>query len=49
MITYFRANNENDDRLKYLNSLQSWGYFKNSLTEVDPDFWEGELFEDIEE
>jgi hypothetical protein len=49
MVTYFEADNENDGRLKYLNNLQSWGYFKNSLTEVDPDFWDGELFEDIEE
>lgn len=49
MVTYFEADNENDGRLKYLNNLQSWGYFKDALTEVDPDFWDGEFFEDIEE
>jgi hypothetical protein len=46
-VTYFEAENEKEGKLKYLNNLQSWGYFKDKLTEISPDFWEGELFEKI--
>ena len=46
-VTYFEAENEKEGRLTYLNNLQSWGYFKDNLTEISDDFWEGELFEKI--
>lgn len=46
-VTYFEAENEKEGKLSYLNNLQSWGYFKDNLTEISPDFWNGELFEKI--
>lgn len=46
-VTYFEAENEKEGKLEYLNNLQSWGYFKDNLTEISPDFWDGELFEKI--
>ncbi|WP_214225511.1 hypothetical protein [Pedobacter sp. B4-66] len=49
MVTYFEAENESEGKLKYLNNLQGWGYFKDGQTEIDSDFWEGKLFEKIED
>ncbi|WP_110831009.1 hypothetical protein [Pedobacter nutrimenti] len=49
MATYFEASDENEGRLIYLNNLQGWGYFKEGTSVTDPDFWEGELFEKIED
>ncbi|NRF42016.1 hypothetical protein [Pedobacter foliorum] len=49
MVTYFEAENESEGKLEYLNNLQGWGYFKEGLTDIDSDFWEGKLFEKIED
>jgi hypothetical protein len=46
-VTYFKAQNEQEGKLKYFNNLQNWGYFDENLTTVSADFWEGTLFEKI--
>ncbi|WP_316839759.1 hypothetical protein [Pedobacter gandavensis] len=48
-VTYFEAENEDEGKLEYLNNLQKWDYFKKKLIVVDPGFWEGKLFEKIED
>jgi len=49
MVTYFDAESEKEGKLTYLNNLQDWGYFKDKLSVIDPDFWEGKLFEKVED
>lgn len=45
--TYFEAENLEQARQQYFNSLQSFNFFKNNSTEFNPQFWETKLFEKV--
>jgi hypothetical protein len=44
-VTYFQANSINEGEEQYFNNLQKWNFFKENSTELNPDFWETNLFE----
>ena len=46
-VTYFQANSINEGEEQYFNNLQQWNFFKENSTELNPDFWETNLFEKI--
>ncbi len=46
-VTYFQANSINEGQKKYFNNLQQWNFFKENSTELNPDFWETNLFEKV--
>jgi len=46
-VTYFQANSINEGQEQYFNNLQQWNYFKENSTELNPDFWETNLFEKV--
>jgi hypothetical protein len=46
-VTYFQANSINEGEEQYFNNLQKWNFFKENSTELNPDFWETNLFEKV--
>lgn len=46
-VTYFQANSINEGEEQYFNNLQQWNFFKENSTELNPDFWETNLFEKV--
>ncbi|WP_100612880.1 hypothetical protein [Confluentibacter lentus] len=46
-VTYFQANSINEGEKQYFNNLQKWNFFKENSTELNPDFWETNLFEKV--
>ncbi|AXT20772.1 hypothetical protein D7030_11620 [Flavobacteriaceae bacterium AU392] len=46
-VTYFQANSINEGQEQYFNNLQQWNFFKENSTELNPDFWETNLFEKV--
>ncbi|MEO6523932.1 MAG: hypothetical protein ABIN91_19770 [Mucilaginibacter sp.] len=45
--TYFEADNLQEARAQYFNSLQSFNFFKANSTDFNPQFWETKLFEKV--
>jgi len=45
--TYFEADNLQEAREQYFNSLQSFNFFKPNSTDFNPQFWETKLFEKV--
>lgn len=45
--TYFEAESIDDGRKMYFNNLQSWGFFLDNSTMVNPNFWETYLFDKV--
>ncbi len=43
-VTYFNSNSSEEGRKEYFNNLQGWDYFKDNSTQLNPFFWEGNLF-----
>jgi hypothetical protein len=48
-VTYFDAPTLEDGKLQYLNNLQKWDFFPKNSAESGSQFWEGKLFEKIED
>ncbi len=46
-VTYFQVNSINQGEEQYFNNLQQWNFFKENSTELNPDFWETNLFEKV--
>ncbi|NQY31331.1 MAG: hypothetical protein HRT69_17935 [Flavobacteriaceae bacterium] len=46
-VTYFQANSINEGEEQYFNNLQQWNFFNENSTELNPDFWETNLFEKV--
>ena len=46
-VTYFQANSINEGEEQYFNNLQQWNFFKENSIELNPDFWETNLFEKV--
>ena len=46
-VTYFEAKTLIDGQQKFFNNLQQWNFFKENLTEFNPDFWETKLFKKV--
>ena len=46
-VTYFEAKTLNNGQQNFFNNLQKWNFFKENLTEFNPDFWETELFKKV--
>ncbi|WP_127846818.1 hypothetical protein [Psychroflexus aestuariivivens] len=46
-VTYFQANSINEGQEQFFNNLQQWNFFKENSTELNPDFWETNLFEKV--
>lgn len=46
-VTYFQANSINEGEEQYFNNLQQWNFFKENSTELNPAFWETNLFEKV--
>jgi hypothetical protein len=45
--TYFEADNLQEAREQYFNSLQSFNFFRANTTDFNPQFWETKLFEKV--
>jgi hypothetical protein len=46
-VTYFQANSISEGEKQYFNNLQQWNFFKENSTELNPDFWETQLFKKV--
>ena len=46
-VTYFQANSISEGQEQYFNNLQQWNFFKENSTELNPDFWDTNLFEKV--
>lgn len=47
--TYFEAKDTEDGKQKFFNSLQKWGFFQENSSDFNPDFWETNQFQKIED
>lgn len=48
-VTYFEADNLEEGRQMFFNSLQGWSFFKENSTAFNPDFWETDQFSKVED
>jgi len=48
-VTYFEPEDNEGGRLQFLNHLQTWNFFKDGSTSLNPDFWETKLFRKIKD
>jgi len=46
--TYFETANLEEGKEQYFFNLAGWNFFKENSTELNPDFWETNLFEKVE-
>lgn len=43
-VTYFNAKSIKEGQAYFFNNLQEWNFFKENTTELNPEFWETNLF-----
>jgi hypothetical protein len=48
-VTYFEPEDNEEGRLQFLNHLQTWNFFKDDSTTLNPHFWETKLFAKVKD
>tara|TARA_R110002073_G_C9455723_1_gene578376 strand:+ start:76 stop:1788 length:1713 start_codon:yes stop_codon:yes gene_type:complete len=46
-VTYFQAKSLKEGQEQYFNNLQKWNFFKEKSIELNPEFWETNLFKKV--
>ena len=48
-VIYFESQDNEDERLQFLDNLQDWNFFQINSAVFNPDFWETSLFKKIKD